>query len=137
MRKFLAFIFLLSATSTLYSQHNNQYSQYMFNGLSINPAYAGANEALNLTLLHRNQWTGFDGAPKTTSISGHTPLPNKKLNIGINFTSDIYGVTNKNIATGIFAYKLKLKKGSLSFGILGGVDITRIGLYVFLVKLLN
>jgi type IX secretion system PorP/SprF family membrane protein len=52
-------------------------------------------------------------------------LPNKKLNIGINFTSDIYGVTNKNIATGIFAYKLKLKKGSLSFGILGGVDITR------------
>ena len=112
-------------SNTMYSQHNNQYSQYMFNGLSINPAYAGANEALNLTLLHRNQWTGFDGAPKTTSISAHTPLPNKKLNIGLSYTSDIYGVTNKNIANAIFAYKLKFKKSTLSLGILGGVDITR------------
>lgn len=125
MKKSLALLFLFVVAKIAFSQHSNQYSQYMFNGLAINPAYAGANKALNITLLHRNQWTGFDGAPKTTTLSVHTPLPNKKLNVGVNFVSDKYGVTNKNIFNGIFAYKISFKKSSLSFGVLGGLDITR------------
>ncbi|MBL0330202.1 MAG: type IX secretion system membrane protein PorP/SprF [Bacteroidetes bacterium] len=125
MKKSITLLFLFVVVKISFSQHNNQYSQYMFNGLAINPAYAGANKALNITLLHRNQWTGFDGAPKTTSLSIHTPLPNNKLNVGVNFISDRYGVTNKNIVNGIFAYKLNFSKSSLSFGILGGLDITR------------
>ena len=103
MKKSLTLLFLFVVVKFSFSQHNNQYSQYMFNGLAINPAYAGANKALNITLLHRNQWTGFDGAPKTTSLSIHTPLPNNKLNVGVNFISDRYGVTNKNIVDAIFA----------------------------------
>lgn len=125
MKKNLAIIFLSVFANAMYSQHSNQYSQYMFNGLAINPAYAGSNKVLNATLLHRNQWVGIEGAPATTSLSVHTPLPNKKLNVGVNFISDNYGVTNKNILSGIFAYKIDLKKSSISFGIQGGVDITK------------
>lgn len=110
--------------NNLFAQHSNQYSQYMFNELAINPAFAGSNKALNATILHRNQWTGFDGAPKTTSISLHSSLPNKKLNVGLNFVSDKYGITKKNILTGIFAFKIQFKKSSLSFGVQGGVDFT-------------
>lgn len=122
--KHLLLVLLLFFAGNLFSQHNNQYSQYMFNGLVVNPAYAGSNKALNITLLHRNQWVGFDGAPKTTSLSAHTPLPNKKLNVGVNFISDKYGLTRKNIFSGIFAYRIDFKKSSLSFGIQGGLDMT-------------
>ena len=61
MKKLLIKIFLFLLANNLFAQHSNQYSQYMFNELAINPAFAGSNGALSATLLHRNQWTGFGG----------------------------------------------------------------------------
>lgn len=121
--KNIILLFCLLTVGNLFSQHNNQYSQYMFNGLVVNPAYAGSNKALNVTLLHRNQWVGLEGAPQTTSLSIHTPLPNKKLNIGLNFISDKFGLTKKNTINGIFAYRISFEKSSLSFGVQGGIDM--------------
>jgi type IX secretion system PorP/SprF family membrane protein len=97
----------------------------MFNGLVINPGYAGSNNVLNATITHRNQWTGFEGAPKTTAVSVHTPLRKKQLNVGLGFMSEKYGVTQKNIFNAYFAYKISFKNSSLSFGVSGGMDITR------------
>jgi type IX secretion system PorP/SprF family membrane protein len=125
MKRNLAILLFFALADTMYSQHSNQYSQYMFNGLAVNPAYAGSNKVLNATLLHRQQWVGFEGAPSITSFSVHTPLTNKKLNVGVNFVSDKYGITNKNIFSGIFAYKINFKKSSLSFGIQGGFESVR------------
>jgi len=109
-----------------FAQHNSSYSQYMFNGLLINPAYAGSQDALNLTALYRKQWTGFDDAPNTLSFTAHTPLKNKKVNLGLIVISDHYGITEHLKANLIYAYRIKLGKGGLSFGLLGGVDSYKI-----------
>ena len=60
----------------LKAQHAPQFGQYMFNGLVINPAYAGSKGALYTTLLTRAQWTGFTGAPRTANLSIHTTSRN-------------------------------------------------------------
>jgi type IX secretion system PorP/SprF family membrane protein len=117
-------LFLLGIAFNSFSQHNNQYSQYMFNGLVINPAYAGSNNVLNLSLLHRDQWVGMNGAPKTTSFSSHSSLRNKRINLGLYYVSDTYGVTRKNIVNAIYAYRIFFNKSSLSFGLQMGLDIT-------------
>lgn len=104
------------------AQHDAQYSQYMFNRLVINPATAGSYDALSIALLHRNQWTGFEGAPITTTLSADSPLKNKKLNLGINIIADKYGVTSRGIFNANFAYRIIMKKSSLAFGIKGGIE---------------
>jgi len=107
------------------AQHDNLYSQYMFNGLLINPAYAGSTDVLSATLVNRNQWVGFDGAPRTSTFSLHTPLKNKKINIGLTFTNDQFGITTQNKINGICAYRLFFKKSSLSFGLQVGIDFIK------------
>ena len=125
MRRILFFTILFPCMLSLYAQHDNLYSQYMFNGLLVNPAYAGSNEVLNATFVNRNQWVGFDGAPRTSTFSLHTPLKNKKINVGITFTNDCYGITTQNKINAIYAYRLFFKKSSLSFGLQVGVDFIK------------
>ena len=125
MRRILFFTIFFPCMSSLYAQHDNLYSQYMFNGLLVNPAYAGSNEVLNATFVNRNQWVGFDGAPRTSTFSLHTPLKNKKINVGITFTNDCYGITTQNKINAIYAYRLFFKKSSLSFGLQVGVDFIK------------
>lgn len=109
----------------MYAQHDNLYSQYMFNGLLINPAYAGSNGVLSATVVNRNQWVGFDGAPRISTFSLHTPLKNKKVNIGITFTNDQFGITTQNVITAVYAYRLFFKKSSLSFGLQAGLNFIK------------
>ena len=87
MKRFFVILVLLIATNS-FAQHNAMFSQYMFNGLLINPAYAGSNDVLSATAIDRMQWAGFDGAPKTLSFSLHSPLKNKKVNVGLSFIND-------------------------------------------------
>jgi type IX secretion system PorP/SprF family membrane protein len=118
-------VFLLLAAAGVAAQHNPMYSHYMFNGFALNPAYAGSNDVLTLVLLHRHQWTGFDGAPHTTTFAAHTPLKNKKVNMGISFISDRYGITNRNKFNIAYAYRITFDKGALFMGIQGGVNFIR------------
>lgn len=106
-------------------QHNSVYSQYMFNGLLINPAYAGSQEALNVTGLYRAQWVGLEGAPTTITFSAHTPLRNKKINIGLIAMQDQLGISQHSKASLVYAYRFRLSKGFFSLGISGGVDAYR------------
>lgn len=103
-------------------QYTSSYVQYMFNGLLLNPAYAGSNEALNVTTLYRNQWLGMPGAPVTAVLSAHSPLKNKKISIGGTLSNDRFAVFEHTKANLSYAYRLKLLKGNLSFGIQAGVD---------------
>jgi type IX secretion system PorP/SprF family membrane protein len=123
-KKILCIAALLAALSAG-AQHNDLYSHYMFNGFAINPAYAGSNDVLTLVLLHRHQWTGFDGAPRTTTFSAHTPLKNKKVNMGLSFISDQYGITNRNKFNIAYAYRVSFNKGALFMGLQGGVNFIR------------
>src|SRR4051812_13216155 len=71
------------------------YSQYMFNTLPLNPAYAGSRENLSLTTTYRKQWIDLDGAPSTQVFSAHSPIKNKNISLGFSAVHDKIGVTSK------------------------------------------
>ena len=104
------------------AQQRTQYTQYMFNGLVINPAYAGADEALSVTFVNRNQWIGIDGAPQTQTLVAHTLFKKKQVGVGMTISNDRIGVhKNLNVLTN-YAYHLKTGNASfLSFGLQAGL----------------
>jgi type IX secretion system PorP/SprF family membrane protein len=95
----------------------------MFNGLVINPSYISKYNALNVTLIHRNQWLGIDGAPNSSTLSLSAPIKDKNFNVGLNLVSEKYGVTKNNKISAVFSYKIIIKKNNyLSFGIHAGIN---------------
>jgi type IX secretion system PorP/SprF family membrane protein len=108
----------------LKGQQSIVYSQYLFNGLLINPAYAGSHVQMSGTLTYRNQWVNFEGAPETTTFGLHTALRNGKVGVGLLATNDQIG-SYRN--TGIFAnyaYMIKdpINNGVLSMGLSIGAN---------------
>lgn len=104
------------------AQQKTQFTQYMFNGLVINPAYAGSEEALSLTFIQRNQWSGIENAPSTQTLSAHTLYKKKQIGFGITLVHDKIGVhKNLGVLTNS-AYHLNIsERAYLSFGIGLGV----------------
>jgi len=108
-------------TSFVGAQQLPQFTQYMFNTIAINPAYAGSRETINLTALHRNQWAGLDGNPVTSTFSFHTPLNNEKIGLGLSYITDQLGFESTNYAYGDFSYTIPISfEAKLSFGLKGG-----------------
>lgn len=120
MKKLLSTILLLLSLSTLFAQQDALFSQYMFNKLAINPAYAGSRELLTADLLYRYQWVNIDGAPKTISASLHSPLNNPHLALGANVYNDQIGAMSTTGVMGTFAYRIIFPKSKLSFGLQAG-----------------
>tara|TARA_B100000809_G_C15138474_1_gene531797 strand:- start:1238 stop:2158 length:921 start_codon:yes stop_codon:yes gene_type:complete len=112
------------ALSALFSsaQQEVMVSQYMFNGLFINPAYAGSHKYFSSSLLHRNQWVSFPGAPKTFLASADGPIANDKMGVGFIIAYDKIGVTTQTDINANYSYKIKLGNGKLAFGIKGGIS---------------
>lgn len=96
------------------------YSQYMFNGLALNPAYAGSRDVLNITLGYRNQWVGFEGAPVTQTLSAHSPLKNEKVALGFFLQNEQIDVRNNTSMYLNYAYRLNVGRGLLSLGLKAG-----------------
>jgi type IX secretion system PorP/SprF family membrane protein len=121
MKKILIVMLVASAFAAK-GQQQVMFTQYMFNGLAINPAYAGSHETLSATALMRQQWTGLDGAPSTQTFSIHSPIRNEKMALGGLFLHDKIGVTNQTGAYLSYAYRITfLNGGKLSMGIQGGI----------------
>ena len=126
MKKIFLILAIITISLTLFSQQDAMYTHYMFNTLSVNPAYAGSRDALTLTGLHRSQWVGFDGAPRTQTLTLHTPLMNESLGVGFSVVNDKIGPTNTTALYGDFAYKIKLTETSkLALGLSAGLNIRR------------
>lgn len=103
------------------AQQLPQFTQYMFNTISINPAYAGSREALSIVGLHRSQWVGFKGGPITQTLSIHTPLRNDRIGLGLSFIEDDLGPENYSYLYGDFSYAIPTgDNGKLAFGIKAG-----------------
>lgn len=104
------------------AQQKAQFTQYMFEGLMINPAYAGADEALSMSFMLRDQWSGVDGAPSTQTFSAHTLFKKKQIGTGLLVCNDDIGVHSQlNISTS-FAYHLPVgEEEVLSFGLRAGL----------------
>ena len=123
MGKALLSILLVFCFTCLFAQQQAETSMYLFNGLYNNPAYAGSRDALNATVMYRDQWLKIPGAPQTASVAVNSPLPNDKLALGILYTNDKIGVTKTNSFNADFAYRIKVGKKkdiNLSFGISAG-----------------
>ncbi|GGZ70684.1 PorP/SprF family type IX secretion system membrane protein [Algibacter mikhailovii] len=113
-------IALLSCTVGI-AQQLPQFTQYMYNTISINPAYAGSREALSIVGLHRSQWVGFEGGPITQTLSIHTPLRNDRIGLGLSFINDDLGPQNFSYLYSDFSYSIPTgADGKLAFGVKAG-----------------
>ena len=106
------------------AQQDSQYTQYMYNTISVNPAYAGSRGSLNVLGVYRNQWVGLDGAPETLNFSANSPIGIKGVGLGLGFTSDKLGPSKESIITADFSYTINMAEElKLSFGVKGGLSL--------------
>ncbi len=109
-------------TSTSMAQQLPQFTQYMYNTIAINPAYAGSRETLSVIGLHRSQWAGFGGGPTTQTLSVHAPLRQENIGLGFSFINDQLGFENYSYMYGDFSYTIRLNEISkLTFGLKAGL----------------
>ena len=112
---------MLLGSVAAFGQQLPQFTQYMYNTISINPAYAGSRETLSVVGLHRSQWVGLDGGPTTQTLSIHSPLRNDKVGLGLSFINDQLGFENFSYIYVDFSYTIKTgEKTELAFGLKGG-----------------
>ncbi|MCF7559302.1 type IX secretion system membrane protein PorP/SprF [Sabulilitoribacter multivorans] len=116
------FVLLILLTGSIaFAQQLPQFTQYMFNTISINPAYAGSRETLSVVGLHRSQWVGVSRGPTTQTLSAHSPLRNENMGLGFSFINDKLGFEKFNYAYVDFSYTIHTSQNTkLSFGLKGG-----------------
>ncbi len=123
-KKLLAPLFvLLVVVTTVNAQQDAQYTQYMFNTMSVNPAYAGSRGQFSAAALYRSQWIGLDGAPKTATLNLHSPIRNSKLGYGLSIVKDDIGdgVVSETYFDAVVSYTVDVSlDGKLSFGLKAG-----------------
>jgi type IX secretion system PorP/SprF family membrane protein len=125
----IAFYVISFCNARLFAQTEPMYSQYMYNMLGVNPAYAGNREALSLNFFQRNQWIGIKGAPKTTSISMDQSMKEGKMGWGLQVYDDRLGVESASGFNGMLSTRVKVsEKGILSGGLSLGMMNYRINL---------
>jgi type IX secretion system PorP/SprF family membrane protein len=125
----IAFCVIGFCNARLFAQTEPMYSQYMYNMLGVNPAYAGNREALSLNFFQRNQWVGIKGAPKTTSISMDQSIKEGKLGWGLQVYDDRLGVESATGFNGMLSTRVQIsEKGILSGGLSFGMMNYRINL---------
>lgn len=123
MKKYsIILLFILAGFEWVTAQQDAQYTQYMYNTLAVNPAYAGSRGVFSIGALHRSQWVGLDGAPTTQTLNFHTPVSNR-VGIGLSIVNDEIGNgTNQDTYfDAAFSYTIPTSEtGNLSFGLKAG-----------------
>jgi type IX secretion system PorP/SprF family membrane protein len=124
MRKLVLVLLFCSVAS--FAQQDAQFTQYMYNTISINPAYAGSRGVISVLGLYRTQWVGLDGAPETSSFSVNTPVGNN-VGLGVSLVNDKIGPTNENNISADFSYSIQTSAtAKLSFGIKGSANLFKL-----------
>jgi len=106
---------------TINAQQEAMYSQYMFNMLHVNPAYAGDRAVDNVNLMYRKQWVNIDGAPVTASLSWDRRQEKSNIGYGLQIINDKLGIENSLMIKGFYSYRLPFESSALAFGVSGGV----------------
>ena len=121
---YVTFLILNVVGGTIYSQQDNSFSQYMFGHQILNPAYSGSRNITNITSLSRSQWTGFEGAPLSQSISFNSPIGKRNLGIGVSAQADAIGPLTNTETSLDFSYHLKFSDDQnwLSLGLKFGAQ---------------
>ncbi|MBB2144862.1 type IX secretion system membrane protein PorP/SprF [Pedobacter sp. LMG 31464] len=129
MWKLTKFILLLCVAAPCFAQQDAQYSQYIFNGIYINPAYAGYRERVNINATYRNQWTGIEGAPKSFSLAADAIMPNERVGLSLVMSAEQLGAQKNISAFANYAYRFPINEegtSKLAFGL--GVGVMQSGL---------
>tara|TARA_R110000868_G_scaffold14075_1_gene65647 strand:+ start:1024 stop:1956 length:933 start_codon:yes stop_codon:yes gene_type:complete len=129
MKKYILIILLIfTGLELANAQQDAQYTQYMYNTLAVNPAYAGSRGVFSIGALHRSQWIGLDGAPTTQTLNFHTPVSNR-VGLGLSIVNDEIGNgTNQDTyIDAAFSYSIPTSENSkLSFGLKAGGHLLNI-----------
>lgn len=124
MRTKILYFALMLIGLVSYAQQDAQYTQYMYNTINVNPAYAGSRGVLSVFGLYRTQWVGLDGAPETGAVSVNSPIANSNLGVGLSFVNDRIGPTNENTISADISYTIRTSETyKLSFGIKGTANL--------------
>ncbi|WP_373517557.1 type IX secretion system membrane protein PorP/SprF [Pricia sp.] len=114
----------LSFGEGLFAQQDAQYTQYMYNTVSVNPAYAGSRGHISAALLYRAQWVGLDGAPQTQTLNVHSPIGYRGVGLGASIIRDRIGPTTEDNFDIDFSYTVSTSnEGRLSFGLKAGLNL--------------
>ncbi|RYD93893.1 MAG: type IX secretion system membrane protein PorP/SprF [Sphingobacteriales bacterium] len=128
MRRILTLLIFMLGTGLLYAQQDAQQSQYMFNGIYINPAYAGYKENINLHSFYRSQWTGIQGAPISMSLAVDAIANNGNVGLAFQISNDRLGAQSNLAAYANYAYRLRINDNEdarLAFGL--GLGVMQLG----------
>lgn len=118
MKKTVILLIVLLTGIQTFAQQDAQFTQYMYNTININPAYAGSRGVMSIFALHRTQWVGLDGAPVTNTASINTPINNSNLGLGVSIINDRIGPTDENTISADLSYTIPTsEKFKLSFGL--------------------
>lgn len=113
-------------TISTQAQQEPQYTQYMYNTLTINPGYTGSVGYLEAALLHRSQWVGIDGAPRTQAFTLHSPISNK-VGLGFSAVNDALGPANQLYIDGNFSYTIDVGyESKIAFGLKAGAKVLNV-----------
>lgn len=120
----LSILVLMLVWGSSYGQKDAQFTQYMYNTISVNPAYAGSRGSMNIFALHRTQWVGLDGAPITNNVSIHTPLRDTNIGLGLSIVNDKIGPSDENDIALDFSYRIPISDDyKLSFGLKASANL--------------
>lgn len=122
----IVFLLIIIYSDAAYAQQDAQYTQYMFNTMSVNPAYAGSRGQLSAAALYRAQWVGLEGAPESFTLNLHSPIRNSKLGYGISVVQDNIGdgVVKETFFDAVVSYTIDVSLlGKLSFGLKAGGNL--------------
>jgi type IX secretion system PorP/SprF family membrane protein len=122
MKKYIAILIFIISAGAASAQQELMISQYMFNGLVLNPAYAGTHPYWSTSILHRSQWVAFDKAPSTQTLCADGQVLGGKLGLGVNLSNDAIGITNQFDFGANAATRVSLGAGFLSMGLRIGVS---------------
>lgn len=124
MKKIFFIVLITAFAAPAVGQQVAQYSQYMFNALYINPAYAGYRGPINLHTYYRSQWTGMPDGPRTLALAADMRTSSDNVGLGFNLMSDRVGLEKRIYAYANYAYRLRVgwdPEDRLAFGIGIGV----------------
>jgi type IX secretion system PorP/SprF family membrane protein len=128
-------LFVILGVSHVEAQQDAQFTQYMYNTINVNPAYAGSRGVISLFGLYRAQWVGLEGAPTSKAASIHTPINNSNVGLGVSIIQDEIGPSDNSTISADFSYTLNTSENyKLSFGLKGtaslfNVDYTKLNRY--------
>ena len=123
MKKLIHAAFILCLSIQASGQMFPASDQYVFNAMAINPAFAGSQDALSLSMMYRNQWVGFTDAPKSFMFTAHMPVDNDRIGLGLLIENNSIGIFRETRMMGNYAYRMDLFNGKLAFGLAFGATM--------------